>query len=110
MLGLVKKKDLDKAQTELCELRMCNENAEAELKTLRDRVRSVENAYTEKTGLAIRNDIVKIFVKFTKVELITMLAGLYALMKNSSSASDIQAYAAMTDKLQGFIDKMEDDE
>lgn len=103
------RKKLDAVEAELCTARMLNDSLESELKVLKDRVRSVEDAYTQKTGLQIRNDITKVFTKFTKIEMIAMMSGMYALMKNSSNVADIAVYSELVQRIQGFIDKMEDD-
>jgi tetrahydromethanopterin S-methyltransferase subunit G len=103
-------KSLEDDQKKLGVLSMHAQEIEKELEELKKRVRDVESAYTEKTGLQIRNDITRVFVKFSKVEMITMMAGVYGLMKNCVNTGDVTMYSELVQKLQGFINKMEDDD
>lgn len=101
-------KVLEDNEKEIWSLQRKNKDLEGELEVMKDRVRSVEDAYQEKTGLNIRVETTKVFAKFDKIEMITMMSGLHKLMKSSESTGDITYYTDLIKKLQGFIDHMED--
>jgi hypothetical protein len=110
IVGSKRLKVLEKAEGELSMAHMQIDQLSKELVEMKKRVRDVERAYTEKTGLQIRNDITTIICKFNKAEMCIIMGGIQALMQKSNSANDIQFFSSMIQRIQGFIDNMKEDE
>jgi len=74
------------------------------------RIKELEDGIQKDFGIKVRQDITNIKTDFSKLEMIIMLSGVNALLSNSKSKDDAVLYIKLFDKLQSYIDKLEDDE
>lgn len=86
----------------------------SELRAERDkwklRAMEVEEQIEGKFGVSVRQENTIIKADFDKVEMVTMFAGLMKLMKDAKGLDDINYYTALLTKMQGFIDRMTEDQ
>jgi hypothetical protein len=110
MFKLIGNKKAIKDQEELISLRHKNEELYSQYKKLESRIKEVEDAYTIKSGVVVRNEITQVHCKFSKIDMIIMMSGIYSLMKSSSNVHDITSYTELIGRMQNYIDEMQDDQ
>ena len=103
-------KDVDLIEYELAEIMKNLEESKSELAIFKERAESLENRIETDFGVSVRNITTVIKVEFTKLEMVTMMAGVFRLTHNSKTMEDAEYYIALSKKLQGFIDQMQEDE
>jgi hypothetical protein len=75
---------------------------------LQKRVRELEDAIKDGTGISLRNEITQINVAFDKIEMETMVNGIvYLIEKRFNRIDDVKYYVTLIEKLSGAIRALE---
>lgn len=78
--------------------------------SLKERVIELENAIEKGYGVKIRNEITEVIADFNKLEMVIIYSGISKLLEGKTTPDDAQIYIDLCKKIQGFIDKMKEDE
>jgi len=73
---------------------------------LHDRVIDLENIKGEAFQVKLRNEITEVKVDFTKIEIVTIFAGVSILLERTKNPDDAKIYIALIEKINGFIGDM----
>jgi hypothetical protein len=82
---------------------------EIKLDEAQERVRLVEDNFKGRTGIQVRQDITKVYAKFTKLEMALMMAGVIKLSKDAKTPDDALFMIGLVKKIQGFLDHMDEE-
>jgi hypothetical protein len=74
----------------------------------KERATELEDSIEKGYGVKIRNEVTVVKTDFTKLEMVTMLAGVHKLAKSSESIDDTKIYIALVEKIQKLIDVMKE--
>ena len=73
-----------------------------------DRVMDLENIKGEAFQVKLRNEITEVKVEFTKIEIVTIFAGVSILLERTKNPDDAKIYIALIEKINGFIGDMKE--
>ena len=73
-----------------------------------NRIVELENIKGEAFQVRLRNEIVEVNVDFTKIEIVTMLAGVNILLERTKDPEDEKIYVNLIEKINGFINDMKE--
>jgi len=75
-----------------------------------DRVIDLENMKGDAFQVKLRNEITEVKIDFTKLEIVTILAGVCILLERTKHPDDAKAYIELIDKIKSFIGDMKEGE
>jgi hypothetical protein len=78
--------------------------------SLKERVIELEDAIEKGYGVKIRNEVTEVIADFNKLEMVIMFSGVSKLLEGKTTPDDAQIYIDLCKKIQGFLDKMKEDE
>jgi hypothetical protein len=77
--------------------------------SLLKRCNEVEDAMEKGYGIQVRTEInQKVETDFTKLEMVTIMAGVDKLYTNSKNRDDVEFYIALSKKIEKIVEKMEE--
>jgi len=75
-----------------------------------DRVIELENMKGDAFQVKLRNEITEVKIDFTKLEIVTILAGVCILLERTKHPDDAKVYIELIDKIKSFIEDMKEGE
>lgn len=75
-----------------------------------DRVIDLENMKGDAFQVKLRNEITEVKIDFTKLEIVTILAGVCILLERTKYPDDAKVYIELIDKIKSFIEDMKEGE
>ena len=75
-----------------------------------DRVIDLENMKGDAFQVKLRNEITEVKIDFTKLEIVTILAGVCILLERTKHPDDAKVYIELIDKIKSFIEDMKEGE
>ena len=75
-----------------------------------DRVIDLENMKGDAFQVKLRNEITEVKIDFTKLEIVTILAGVCTLLERTKYPDDAKVYIELIDKIKSFIEDMKEGE
>jgi len=75
-----------------------------------DRVIDLENMKGDAFQVKLRNEITEVKIDFTKLEIVTILAGVCILLERTKHPDDAKVYIELIDKIKSFIGDMKEGE
>ena len=102
--------DVDQKSGSIAQLFEMIESISNERTMYRNRTIKVEDSVEKGYGIAVRKEVTKIIVDFSKLEMVVFLAGTHKLLNSGPTIEDAEFYINLVKRLQSIIDKMDEDE
>lgn len=84
------------------------EKLSSEKKNFHERVKELEDMKGEAFQVKLRNEIIELKIDFTKLEMVTFLAGTSLLLERTKNPDDAKIYIELIEKINGFIENMKE--